>query len=65
MKIITLYVDDLFIFTNDVNETKMLNIQLDYNFKVEDSGQVRQCLGLRVTVNEEKKWNFYRYRPVR
>lgn len=45
---VTLYVDDFLIFSNDPQELKHLKEMLSSNFKIKDLGQVRECLGMSV-----------------
>lgn len=52
--IVTVYVDDFFVFSNDKNETKNLKDVLVIKFKIKDLGQVRQCLGMNVSFNNEE-----------
>lgn len=52
--IVTLYVDDFFVFSNDVSETENLKQVLSSNFKLKDMGVVKQCLGMSVNVNKNK-----------
>lgn len=53
--IVTLYVDDFFIFSNDVKETKHLKDVLADNFKIKDLGEIKKCLGVNVIVNKSEK----------
>lgn len=53
--VVTLYVDDFFIFSNDIRETKHLKDVLASNFKIKDLGEVKKCLGVNVTVDKSKK----------
>lgn len=46
--IVTLYVDDFLIFSNDLLETENLKQVLSSNFKLKDMGVVKQCLGMSV-----------------
>lgn len=50
--IVTLYVDDFFIFSDDVSETDNLKSVLASHFKLKDLGAVRQCLGMNVSVDK-------------
>lgn len=52
--VITLYVDDFFIFSNDVMETNNLKDELSKIFKVKDLGVVRECLGMNVNYDKEQ-----------
>lgn len=52
--IVTVYVDDFFIFSNDKIETDSLKQILSNKFIIKDLGQVKQCLGMNVTFNKEK-----------
>lgn len=51
--IVALYVDDFFIFSNNSNETENLKVMLMSQFKIKDLGQIRQCLGMRVTYDKD------------
>lgn len=51
--IIALYVDDFFIFSNSYLETDSLKRKLSLNFKIKDLGTMKQCLGMKVTVNDK------------
>lgn len=50
--IVTLYVDDFFIFSNDALETENLKKVLSSNFKLKDMGEVKQCLGMNVNADK-------------
>lgn len=52
--IVTVYVVDFFIFSNDKIETDSLKQILSNKFIIKDLGQVKQCLGMNVTFNKEK-----------
>lgn len=52
--IIAVYVDDFFIFSNSNDEIIFVKEHLSKNFKIKDLGQVKQCLGMRVRINENK-----------
>lgn len=58
MTIITLYVDDFFIFSNDNEEKLKLKNRLKQEFKIKDLGELSYALGLRFT--RDKKTNGYR-----
>ncbi|OWR48976.1 putative Copia protein [Danaus plexippus plexippus] len=53
--IVTLYVDDFFIFSNDIIATKHLKDVLSDNFKIKDLGEIKKCLGVNVKVNKCEK----------
>lgn len=53
--IVTLYVDDFFIFSNDSNETKHLKQVLSNHFKLKDLGEIKKYLGVNVTVNKSER----------
>lgn len=53
--IVTLYVDDFFIFSNDSKETKHLKDVLSNNFKIKDLGEIKKCLGVNVKINKSEK----------
>lgn len=50
--IVTVYVDDFFIFSNDKKETNSLKTTLSSQFKIKDLGEVKQCLGMNVKFNK-------------
>lgn len=52
--IVTLYVDDFFIFSDDLNETINLKKVLSNQFKLKDLGPVKQCLGMSVNIDKEQ-----------
>lgn len=52
--IVALYVDDFLIFSNNSFETDSLKSVLGAEFKLKDLGPVRQYLGMRINVNENK-----------
>jgi len=47
--IIAVYVDDLLIFSNNKNLKEITKSKLMEQFKMKDLGEVKQCLGLRIT----------------
>lgn len=47
--IVTLYVDDFFVFSNDNTEMCHLKSVLSKNFELKDLGTVKDCLGMSVT----------------
>lgn len=50
---VALFVDDFFVFYNCQNMYKeMLNV-LVTNFRIKDLGEIKQCLGMRVNVNND------------
>lgn len=51
---IALYVDDFFVFSNNVIETDKIKRELLSEFKIKDLGSVTQCLGMRVQVDKQK-----------
>lgn len=51
--IVTLYVDDFFIFSNDETETLRLKEILSSKFKIKDLGQIKQCLGMSVHIDKQ------------
>lgn len=53
--IVTLYVDDFFIFSNDSRATKYLKDVLSDNFKIKDLGEIKKCLGVNVKVNKSER----------
>lgn len=53
--IVTLYVDDFFIFSNDKKEIRLLKDVLSSQFTIKDLGEIKQCLGM--TVNTDKENN--------
>lgn len=52
--IVTLYVDDFFIFSNDVQETEFLKAELDSRFSIKDLGSIKECLGMKVDFDKDK-----------
>ncbi|KAG6462003.1 hypothetical protein O3G_MSEX012991 [Manduca sexta] len=52
--IVTLYVDDFFVFTNDISECNNLKKVLASKFKIKDLGQVKNCLGMTVNIDKVK-----------
>lgn len=52
LTIVTVYVDDFFIFSNDVSEEENVKFKLGQIFKIKDLGQIKNCLGMRVTVDK-------------
>lgn len=50
--IVSLYVDDFFIFSNDVTECNNLKKVLSSKFKLKDLGQVKNCLGMNVNFDK-------------
>lgn len=52
--IVTVYVDDFFIFSNDKIETKNLKQILSNKFSIKDLGEVKVCLGMDITFNKDK-----------
>lgn len=53
LTIIAVYVDDFFIFSNDVCEIDCLKLKLSCEFRLKDLGQARQILGMKVTRNKD------------
>lgn len=52
--IVTVYVDDLLLLTNDTNEKERVKHELMKKFKMKDLGPIRSCLGItRETANIE------------
>lgn len=51
--IIALYVDDFFVYSNCNVETDNLISVLSSKFHIKDLGQVKQCLGMRVNIDEK------------
>ncbi|KAK9873685.1 hypothetical protein WA026_023685 [Henosepilachna vigintioctopunctata] len=54
LTIIALYVDDFFVFTNDVSEEIFLIENLSNNFMIKNLGEAKKCLGMNITRNYEK-----------
>ncbi len=54
ISIIALYVDDFFVFSNDVKYVDFLKQQLNLEFKIKDLGEARQCLGVRIRRDYKK-----------
>lgn len=53
--IIALYVDDFFVFSNNVDETDHLKKELGSKFKLKDLGRIKECLGMQVHYDVEGK----------
>ena len=55
---VTIYVDDLLIFTNDRKQKKKLKVYLQKRFQMKDLGEAQHCLGIRITRkrDEGKLW---------
>lgn len=51
--IISLYVDDFFIFSNDEKEIKIVKQILSSQFKIKDLGPIKNCLGMSVNTDKE------------
>lgn len=51
--IIALYVDDFFVYSNCRSETDKLISVLNSKFNIKDLGRVKQCLGMRVNIDNE------------
>lgn len=51
--IIALYVDDFYIFSNNKSLVQELKDIIKSNFKMKDLGEIRECLGMKVTRNRE------------
>lgn len=51
--LVTLYVDDFLIFSNNVLETDKLKAALSSEFKMKDLGCVRKYLGMRINVDKK------------
>lgn len=51
--IVTLYVDDFFVFSNNKTETNHLKSMLGKNFVLKDLGIVKECLGMSVNFDKE------------
>lgn len=50
--IIALYVDDFFIFSNNVQEANLVKTRLSTEFKIKDLGQLKHCLGMSVNCDK-------------
>lgn len=53
MVIIALYVDDFFLFHNDLSEIVKLKKQLSQHFKIKDLGATHNCLGMKIQKNSD------------
>ncbi|KAM8702491.1 hypothetical protein ACLKA7_001822 [Drosophila subpalustris] len=53
--IVSLYVDDLIVATNDAQMLKNLKSELSSNFQMKDLGKLSYCLGIEFNQNKEKK----------
>ncbi|KAJ8709817.1 hypothetical protein PYW08_000038 [Mythimna loreyi] len=51
---IALFVDDFFVFSNCTKELDYLKSQLSTSFKLKDLGELRQCLGMNVKIENGK-----------
>jgi hypothetical protein len=49
--VIALHVDDFYIFSNSKDQTSDLKERISMSFKMKDFGEIRECLGMRVTRN--------------
>lgn len=47
--IVAIYVDDVFIFTNDVKLRKLVQGKLESQFNMKNLGEINNCLGMRIT----------------
>lgn len=56
LTIVTVYVDDFFIFSNDKVETDVLKRELGQRFRLKDLGQLKHCLGMRVHIDKNKEF---------
>lgn len=52
--VIALYVDDFFIFHNNVTEVTNIKIELDKHFHIKDLGPISYCLGMKIERNRQK-----------
>lgn len=52
--IVTLYVDDFFIFSNSDRETCFIKRELSSRFRIKDLGKVKECLGMQVNYEKDK-----------
>ncbi|CAG4958711.1 unnamed protein product [Colias eurytheme] len=52
--IVALYVDDMFVFSNNRAENKHLKNMLSKKFPVKRLGIIKECLGMSVSFNKEK-----------
>lgn len=53
LTIIDVYVDNFFIFSNDVCEIDCLKSKISCEFRLQDLGQAKQILGMKVTRNRD------------
>lgn len=51
--IIALYVDDFFIYSNDLDETVYVKSHLGSVFQIKDLGAIRECLGMKVNYDKD------------
>ena len=58
------YVDDILIASNNVQEVEALKVSLDQHFKLKDLGGLKYFLGLKIArsayAKENMLWRFYR-----
>jgi len=52
--VITIYVDDFFIFFNDDCETENVKTELSSKFKLKDLGKAKNCLDMRINTDYNK-----------
>lgn len=52
--IVALYVDDFFLFSNDIREVEYLKKELSLKFEIKDLGQAKQVLGMRISYDKNK-----------
>ncbi|XP_026475639.1 uncharacterized protein LOC113380719 [Ctenocephalides felis] len=53
MTVIALYVDDFFVFSNDIAENSKLKTELNLKFKIKDLGKAKCCLGIRINYEKD------------
>ena len=53
--IVTLYVDDFLIFSNNIEATTNLKRQLSKRFDMKDLGEAQYCLGIQIIRNRKEK----------
>jgi len=49
LTLVALYVDDFFVFSNNVKEVECLKLKLGSEFDIKDLGEAKQCLGVKIT----------------
>jgi hypothetical protein len=53
---VAIYVDDILIFANHMNEIEKLKSQLQEKFDMKDLGEAHYCLGIQIKRNKKEGW---------